>query len=242
MNSKADQTESVADTKSDEPTETEVRYGPDTVSSGNTNDSRGAGNADVLTQHSTPSPVGAPDLIPMRMLKREPAWRRLGYLEFVHGEWDDNLETKQGTFGHRRVDKQDRKNVQRPVSSDQSKDTCDASDQRERVGDSNSPNSSDSPTPSPAGAPDIHARSIMLSAPGEGLIAKLDLLELTGVMATPVDYKRGDAPKIPEGAYEPERVQMCAQALILRENGFQCDEGVLYFIASKETRHHCDGR
>jgi len=63
----------------------------------------------------------------------------------------------------------------------------------------------------------IHTRSLMLSAPDEGLLAKLDLLEVNGMNATPVDYKRGKAPKIPEGAYEPERVQLCAQALSLRD-------------------------
>ncbi|MEJ7594380.1 MAG: Dna2/Cas4 domain-containing protein, partial [Planctomycetaceae bacterium] len=54
------------------------------------------------------------------------------------------------------------------------------------------------------------------------------------MVATPVDYKRGKAPQVPEGAYEPERVQLCAQGLILRANGFQCERGVLYFIASKK--------
>ena len=73
-----------------------------------------------------------------------------------------------------------------------------------------------------------------MSASQEGLIAKLDLVELDGKKATPVDYKRGRIPRTPEKAYEPERVQICAQGLILRENGYQCDEGVLYFIESKK--------
>jgi len=79
----------------------------------------------------------------------------------------------------------------------------------------------------------LHARSVLLSGPAVGLIARIDLVEATGSRATPVDYKRGKAPDIPEGAYEPERVQLCAQGLILRENGFECDEGVLYFVGSK---------
>lgn len=37
-----------------------------------------------------------------------------------------------------------------------------------------------------------------------------------------------------QGAYEPERVQLCAQGLILREQGYRCDEGVLYFAAGRE--------
>ena len=33
---------------------------------------------------------------------------------------------------------------------------------------------------------------------------------------------------------DPERVQLCVQGLILREHGYQCDEGVLYFVAGRE--------
>ena len=33
--------------------------------------------------------------------------------------------------------------------------------------------------------------------------------------------------------WEPERVQLCAQGLILRENGYQCEGGILYFIDSR---------
>jgi CRISPR-associated protein Cas1 len=80
----------------------------------------------------------------------------------------------------------------------------------------------------------IHARSVHLSAPTECLTARIDLLEGEGLEVRPVDYKRGAKPDIPGGAYEPERVQLCAQALILEENGYRCAEGVLYYVGSKE--------
>lgn len=80
----------------------------------------------------------------------------------------------------------------------------------------------------------IHARSVYLSAEQEGLIARIDLLEGVDSCVRPVDYKRGKKPDIPEGAYEPERVQLCVQGLILRENGYRCDDGILYFAGSKE--------
>lgn len=80
----------------------------------------------------------------------------------------------------------------------------------------------------------IHARSITLSSNRLGLIAKLDLLEGEGDTVTPVDYKGGKRPHVPRGAYEPERVQLCVQGLILREHGYRCEEGVLYFAGSKE--------
>lgn len=80
----------------------------------------------------------------------------------------------------------------------------------------------------------FHARSVMLSGPAAGLIARIDLIEADGNIVTPIDYKRGKAPDIPEGAWEPERVQLCAQAMILEENGYQVDRGVLYFVASRQ--------
>ncbi len=69
----------------------------------------------------------------------------------------------------------------------------------------------------------IHARSVWLSAPVERLTAKIDLVEGEADLVTPVDYKRGAVPDTPEHSYEPERVQLCAQGLVLRENGYRCD-------------------
>ena len=81
----------------------------------------------------------------------------------------------------------------------------------------------------------LHATSVTLSAPVLGMIARIDLLEGEGGAVTPVDYKRGKKPNVPEGAWEPERVQVCAQGLILRENGYRTDGGVIYFTGSKSA-------
>lgn len=80
----------------------------------------------------------------------------------------------------------------------------------------------------------VHARSLFLTGPKVGITCRIDLLEGDGERVTPVDYKRGRAPNIPEGAYEPDRVQLCAQGLVLRENDFKCDGGVVYFVRSKK--------
>lgn len=80
----------------------------------------------------------------------------------------------------------------------------------------------------------FHARSITLSSNRLGLIARMDLVEAEGNRVTPVDYKRGKRPHVQRGAYDPERVQLCVQGLILEEHGYVCDEGVLYFAASRE--------
>lgn len=80
----------------------------------------------------------------------------------------------------------------------------------------------------------IHARSITLSSNRLGLIAKLDLIEGAGNVVTPVDYKRGKRPHVSRGAYDPERVQLCVQGMILAEHGYTCTEGILYYAGSRE--------
>ncbi len=78
----------------------------------------------------------------------------------------------------------------------------------------------------------FQARGVALSAPRLGLIARIDLLESNGETVRPVDYKKG-APSN-HGPWEPDKVQLCVQALILRENGYQCEEGDIYYAATKQ--------
>ncbi len=80
----------------------------------------------------------------------------------------------------------------------------------------------------------IHAKSVMLGSERLGIIGKIDLVEGEGKKVIPVDYKRGKRPHMASGAHEPERVQLCAQGLLLRENGFVCEEGAIYFAGSRE--------
>jgi CRISPR-associated endonuclease Cas1/CRISPR-associated protein Cas4 len=80
----------------------------------------------------------------------------------------------------------------------------------------------------------LHARSITFASNRLGLIARMDLVEAEGNRVTPVDYKRGKRPHVQRGAYDPERVQLCVQGLILEEHGYVCEEGVLYFAQSRE--------
>lgn len=80
----------------------------------------------------------------------------------------------------------------------------------------------------------IHARSVTISSVRLGLIAKIDLVEASGGAATPVDYKRGKRPHVPKGAYDPERVQLCIQGMLLEEHGYEVSEGILYFVEGKE--------
>lgn len=78
------------------------------------------------------------------------------------------------------------------------------------------------------------ARSLRVGSDRLGLIATIDVLEGLGKEVRPLDVKKGRPPDNEHRAYEPERVQLCAAALILRDNGYICNEGVLYFATTKE--------
>lgn len=82
--------------------------------------------------------------------------------------------------------------------------------------------------------PEFVARSVTLASERLGIIAKMDLIEGDDGAVTPVDTKKGKRPHVPEGAYEPERVQVCAQALILEDAGYVVAEGALWYAGSRE--------
>ena len=67
-----------------------------------------------------------------------------------------------------------------------------------------------------------------------GAITRIDLIEGRGNVVTPVDYKHGKVHDVPEGAWEPERVHVCIQGLLLRANGYTCNGRMLYFMESRQ--------
>ncbi len=79
----------------------------------------------------------------------------------------------------------------------------------------------------------IHARSVEVGCPELGAVAVIDLLESDEGQVVPVDYKRGAAPNVPEGAWEPERIQVCLQGLLLRANGYRSSYGIIYYAGDK---------
>lgn len=156
-------------------------------------------------------PSDPPDVIPARMLNEFVYCPRLFYLEFVQGQFVHSADTLEGRFLHQRVDTE---GGDLPTLESATDEAAGGNGDRPTV-----------------------ARSVHLSAPNLGLVARIDLLEsdpATPTRVTPVDYKHGSAPDLPEGAWEPERVQLCAQALILRDNGYQCDQGVIYYAGSRK--------
>jgi CRISPR-associated protein Cas1 len=87
--------------------------------------------------------------------------------------------------------------------------------------------------PPPKEEAPFEIRSVALSSARLGLSAKIDVVEGAGGTVCPVDYKRGKPPPNALGAYEPERVQLCAYGMLLAENGHDCERGVLYFAQAK---------
>lgn len=177
----------------------------------------GLGPAGVQSELPLPFPEFSGDLplLPVRMVNEYEYCPRLAYLEWVQGEWADSGDTVQGRFVHRRVDRPGGRLAEPKAKTDSgSGDGEDAADE--------------------AGQPPFQARSITLSSARLGIIAKMDLIKGEGNVVTPVDYKRGRRPHIAAGAYQPERIQVCAQGLILEEHGYQCDEGAIWFAESRE--------
>jgi CRISPR-associated protein Cas1 len=82
----------------------------------------------------------------------------------------------------------------------------------------------------------IHARSLTLTSERLRVIAKLDLVEAVGGVATPVDYKHGRPSEGPNGmeAWPADRVQLALQGAVLRENGYESEEGVGYYRRTKQ--------
>ncbi|MEY4580824.1 MAG: hypothetical protein RL701_5527 [Pseudomonadota bacterium] len=165
----------------------------------------------IGTRHPEPPPV-----IPARMLNELMYCERLMYLEWVHGEFRDNYFTVDGRHVHERADTPGGK-LPEPVIPE-----LDADDDAGGKTEANA-------------APPYQARSVWLTSEALGITAKIDIVEGGhDGSVVPIEYKRGKAPDLPDGAYLPERVQLCAQVLLLREQGYFCDHAEIYFAKSKQ--------
>ena len=90
------------------------------------------------------------------------------------------------------------------------------------------------PAPDELGEEMTRARAVTLASERLGVIAKMDVVEADEGIAMPVDFKKGKRPHVAAGAYEPERVQICTQAMILEDNGYKVEQGVLWYAGSRE--------
>ncbi len=83
-------------------------------------------------------------------------------------------------------------------------------------------------------APPFTARSVELSSERLGLVARMDVIHGDDGRLTLVEHKKGRRPHVKAGAWEPERVQMCVQALVCEDNGYVVEAGFLWFAEGRE--------
>lgn len=87
----------------------------------------------------------------------------------------------------------------------------------------------------------IHSRSVSLFSEKLGVTAKLDIVEGIAedethtVQLRPVEYKKGSPREGDEGIeiWDADKIQLGLQILLLRENGYACNEGIIFY---RETR------
>lgn len=115
----------------------------------------------------------------------------------------------------------------------ESADTIEGSVQHRRVDKEGGPVA---PAPGEVAESPIIVRSMTLSSDKHRVIAKLDLAEFKDDAAIPVDYKHGRPMALEDGfdAWPQDRMQLTVQALVLRANGYRCDEGIIYYTKSKQ--------
>ena len=179
--------------------------------------------SDMLAQQDTHQRENTPEsseqhYLPARMLNEFIYCPRLFYYEHVESIYMDNADTIKGATLHKRVDS--------------------------GSGEMPSPNSEDLKEKSP-----IHSRSVTLGSERLKVIAKMDLIESRPVLepgqqpdlfdkvdVIPVDYKAG-IPK-DEGdinqIWDTDKMQLGVQILVLRENGYRCKEGIIYYWGTRQ--------
>ena len=167
---------------------------------------QGMSEAGVTLRHMSRPDPTGRAIVTIRMLTQLAYCERLFHLEFVEAQWDDNVYTDEGRFVHRRVDEHE------------------------------------GTLPDPSEHPDSPrtTRSVALESSVLGLRGVLDIVESREAdgtsIASPVEMKRGSAPSEEREVHDSVRVQVMAQALLLREHGYRVDVGIVYFAESKTRR------
>src|SRR6266404_6165477 len=167
--------------------------------------------------------------LPARMLNEFVYCPRLFYYEFVEGVFVHNADTMRGAAIHTRVDSGS--GAMPPAEGGKSEDRSSKSEREEPEA--------------------IHSRSVSLGSDRLGVTAKIDLVEVRAAQADaasderdlfskaevcPVDYKAGAPRESEEGKelWDADKMQLGLQCLLLRDNGYTCDEGIIYYRATKQ--------
>jgi len=163
---------------------------------------------------------------------------RLFYYMTVEGVFLPSADTEQGAGVHRRVDRPSEAPpaVETNGKNGRRKKTVEKLEETEPTADPDRPRS---------------VRSLALTSDRLGLTAKLDLAEIDGTTAIPVEYRKG-RPKRSGEVAEPvddmmeqarlipgpepwptDRVQIGLQAILLEEAGYTVPEAYLYYAAER---------
>ena len=83
---------------------------------------------------------------------------------------------------------------------------------------------------------ELKTRAVTLSSEPHRLIAKMDLIDVSQGIVTPVDYKHGKPYDTGHGlgAWPSDRVQLAVQGIVLRDNGYECNEGIVYYAGTRQ--------
>jgi CRISPR-associated protein Cas1 len=217
-------------------------------------------SSDITELPTGPVPVVAeqksraeaePQQIPARMMNEFVYCQRLFYYEFVEGVFVESVDTLRGAAIHQRVDAGNGALPAAKIKKKAEKTTTD--DKPSETGDAQSTSPQPSPQSGESETEMIHSRSVQMGSERLGIVAKMDLVEVraarvgeTGddlagdlfaaLEVCPVDYKAG-TPKPGEEMnelWDTDKMQLGLQALILRDNGYACNEGVIYYRATKQ--------
>ncbi|MCX6848509.1 MAG: CRISPR-associated endonuclease Cas1 [Verrucomicrobia bacterium] len=192
-----------------------------------------------------------------RMLNEFVYCPRLFYYEQVEGVFVENADTARGSAIHEKVDRGKGALLRAKKKAVAEGDELGVESQTTAEPSAGEPGSdaaaAEAITPADDAEPPmetIHSRSAMMSSTRLNVVAKMDLIEVKvrarsaddffavreAQSVTPVDYKAG-APR--QGVdqnelWDADKMQLGLQILILRDNGYPCDEGVIYYRATKQ--------
>ncbi len=176
------------------------------------------------------------DPIPSRMLNEFVYCQRLFYYEFVEGVFLHNADTRKGLSVHSRVDRAKGGTLPTKQAGRKAK----SADSRGKGGKKSTGDDDIEELPEV-----IHSRSVSLGSDALGVTAKLDLVEVRKVedelfsemIVCPVEYKVGSPKEDEEGfptLWDTDKIQLGLQILLLRENGYDCEEGVLFYRGTRQ--------
>ncbi len=192
--------------------------------------------------------------MPSRMLNEFVYCPRLFYYEYVEGIFVENADTERGSALHEKVDKgRGDLPAARKKNREKGKEPAGGMEGVGTDGEIEGPQQADmggelSAEGEAEETGRIHSRSAMMGSDRLGVVAKMDLIEatvsLTGgvhserevLSVVPVDYKAGGPREGKEAneLWDTDRMQLGLQILILRDNGYTCGEGVIYYRATKQ--------